>query len=800
MLNLCYNIIKIILTAFPLFAVSFRVIFIMIWLIVCILFCGAVFMVVCAFYGIVKLRKNPLEKYQRYVLFLASGTVASYATAMIMGNDFNARLFFGICTFVECFTVLSVFDFVRHYLGFDKISEKGKTVGKVINIMALADMALMIINSFADFVFKVERYYFGDNQFVYRISEFEPIYVYHLVFLLAIGLGILVMLLKKIVYAPNTYIMKYFSLFIALGGIAVISASHVCFSWRFDYSLIFYALAAFFIFYYSMIYVPRGLIDRLLYFTVANMNDGIICVDADGKIIHSNKAAKDFCKLNSMEILENQVQAWFSNEIDKNTATRLWEIEIEKDDVIYRYSIEYRKIFDSYLKYLGCFFLIHDKTEEYTKYCNEKYRATHDRLTGVYNKDYFFELTKEVLELNTNESYYIIVTDVKNFKIVNDVFGVDAGDRLLKKIADVTASLCGNDCTYGRLSGDRFALCMPAKSFSETKLLDAYSVLDCFMENSDFKTHIHIGVYEVTDRSLRISVMCDYANLAIKTIKDSYRSYVAYYDSNLRKKFISEHRVISEFEHALKSGQFKLYIQPQTFAVDGSVRGGEALVRWLHPEDGMIPPDKFIKIFEQTGLISRLDKFMWETACSYLRKWSDMGFDNTYISINISQKDFFLIDVYNVITSLVQKYDIAPQRLHLEITETAMMDNPTAQLELIERLRKLGFIVEIDDFGSGYSSLNMLKNFKADVLKIDMGFLTNSESREVQGRSHSILRTIIYLAKSLDMEVITEGVETKTQVNFLAEYGCDIYQGYYFAKPMPVDDFEKKYLNVTVEV
>ncbi len=772
----------------------------MIWLIVVALFCGALFMICCALYGMVKLKENPLEKYQRYVLLLASGTVSSYAAAMIMGDDFTARLFFGICTFVECFTVLSVFNFVRHYLGYDKVSDKVKKTGKVINIMAAADMVLMIVNSFADFVFKVERYYFGSGWSVYRISEFEPVYIYHLVFLLMIGFGILMMLLRKMVYAPSAYIMKYFSLFAALGCIAVISASHVCFNLMFDYSLILYALAAFFIFYYSLIYVPRGLIDRLLFFTVENMNDGIMCIDADGKIIHSNKAAKDFCTLNSEETLENQVQKWFSSEIDKNTATRSWEIEIEKDDVIYRYSIEYRKIFDSYLKYLGCFFLIHDKTEEYTKYCNEKYRATHDRLTGVYNKDYFYELTEEVLEVNSDESYYIVVTDVKNFKIVNDVFGVEAGDRLLKKIADVTAAVCGNDCIYGRLSGDRFALCMPAKSFSEEKLLDAYSVLDCFMENSDFKTHIHIGVYEVTDRSLRISVMCDYANLAIKTIKDSYRSYVAYYDSNLREKFISEHRVISEFERALREGQFKLYIQPQTFADDGKVKGGEALVRWFHPEDGMIPPDKFIKIFERTGLISRLDKFMWETACSYLRKWSDMGFDDTYISINISQKDFYLIDVYNVITSLVRKYNIAPHRLHLEITETAMMDNPTAQLELIERLRKLGFIVEIDDFGSGYSSLNMLKNFKADVLKIDMGFLTNSESREVQGRSHSILRNIIYLAKSLDMEVITEGVETKTQVDFLAEYGCDIYQGYYFAKPMPVDDFEKKYLNAVVEV
>lgn len=767
----------------------------MIWLMISVLFAGALFMVCCALYGMVKLKDNPLEKYQRRVLFLSAGTVASYAIAMLARDDFPARLFFGICTFVECFTVLSVFDFVRQYLGYNKSSSEK---GGIINVMAVIDMILMLVNSFADFVFKVEPYYFGSGSFVYRISEFELIYSYHLVFLIMIGVLILIMLLTKIIKAPSTYAIKYFSLFFALGGIAIISASHVCFNFKFDYSLMFYALTAFCMFYYSLIYVPRGLIDRLLFFTVANMNDGIICIDADGKIIHSNKAAEDFCSGNSeIMTLENQVHAWFTSRIDKNTATVSWNTKrcIDKKD--YYYSIEYRKIFDSSLKYLGCFFLIHNTTEEYTKYNNEKYRATHDMLTGLYNKEYFCESVRKMIDGNENGKYYIVVTDVKNFKIVNDVFGVDSGDRLLKKIAEVTSSLGGDKCVYGRLSGDRFAMCIPSEIFSESELLESYSVIDSFMENSSFKTHIHIGVYEVTDKTLRISVMCDRAKLAINTIKDSYRSIVAYYDNNLREKFISEHRVISEFERALSEGQFKLYLQSQTFADDGRVEGGEALVRWIHPEDGMIPPDKFIPIFEQTGLISRLDMFMWETACSYLRKWSDTGFENTYISVNISQKDFYLINVYDVITSLVEKYDISPKRLHLEITETAMMDNPKAQLELIERLRNEGFIVEIDDFGSGYSSLNMLKDFHADVLKIDMGFLRKTEHQE---RSHAILKTIISLAKFLDMEVITEGVETKVQVDFLAEYGCDIYQGYYFAKPMPVEDFEEKFLNVPVEV
>ena len=195
---------------------------------------------------------------------------------------------------------------------------------------------------------------------------------------------------------------------------------------------------------------------------------------------------------------------------------------------------------------------------------------------------------------------------------------------------------------------------------------------------------------------------------------------------------------------------------------------------------------------EQTGLISRLDRSMWELACAQLKKWDDMGFKKSYLSINISQKDFYLLDVYNVITSLIYKYGIDPSRLHLEVTESAIMDDPTNHLKLIARLRKRGFVVEIDDFGSGYSSLNMLKDLDADVLKIDMGFLQKTTNAE---KSTIILKTIISLAKSLNMQVITEGVEKLEQVEYLSRFGCDIFQGFYFAKPMPVEDFEKLYLN-----
>ena len=219
--------------------------------------------------------------------------------------------------------------------------------------------------------------------------------------------------------------------------------------------------------------------------------------------------------------------------------------------------------------------------------------------------------------------------------------------------------------------------------------------------------------------------------------------------------------------------------------------GAEALVRWKHPVKGMISPADFIDVFEKNGSIVKLDRYVWELACRQLAKWAEKGREDLYISINISPKDFYFIDVCGVLQDLVKKYQVNPRCLKLEITETTVMANLETQLNLIERLRKSGFIVEMDDFGSGYSSLNMLKDIRVDVIKIDMAFLGKTDN---VNRAEKILKIIVELSRQLEIPVITEGVETEEQVKFLQSIGCELFQGFYFAKPMEVADFEQKYM------
>ncbi|MCM1506153.1 MAG: bifunctional diguanylate cyclase/phosphodiesterase [Ruminococcus flavefaciens] len=752
-------------------------------------------MLVCFFYSIVKPKKNVLERAIRRLMLCVISAVAVNATAVLMPTKTSAFVMYGIYYCCTDAIGMALLHYVRRYTG---IRSKNRHEMTIMGIASIADCGLLLSNPFSrivyDCTFSADKY--GG---FWQVSDRSFLFLCHLVLLYTFIIVSLIALIRKATVIPAVYKMKYVGISLILSAVIFFNMSFLNLNFRFDYSLLCYTLMVFAVYYFTVLYIPSGLMEKLLFFTIANMKDGIICLDIDGRCVHSNKNANNYCDAyNNPQVVEQQALEMYNENVPEGRSEFTWETVRRYEGEMHHYTIEYKSIFDNARHYLGCFFIIHDHTEETNKFTAEKYRATHDMLTGVYNKEYFYENVSRILSENPDKKYYIICSDVKNFKLVNDIYGVETGDSLLMKIAGLIENVMPEDSIYGRLYADRFAVFIQKELFDEENFLKYMSEIGSVPENKAFKIHIHIGIYEVKDKSLRVSVMCDRANLAIKTIKDSYQNIIAYYDSHLREDFLSEQKVISEFEHALETKQFKAYVQPQIMADGRQINGGEVLVRWIHPTDGMIPPIRFIEIFEQTGLISRLDNYMWELACIQLAKWKDEGRTDYYLSVNISQKDFYLLDVYAVMTSLVEKYNISPECLHLEITETAVMNNPSAQLKLIQRLREYGFIIEIDDFGSGYSSLNTLKDLTADVLKIDMGFLKHTENREE--RSKTILGMIVSLAKSLDMEVITEGVETREQVDFLTEFGCDIFQGYFFAKPMPISEFEEKYLSTFVEV
>lgn len=421
-------------------------------------------------------------------------------------------------------------------------------------------------------------------------------------------------------------------------------------------------------------------------------------------------------------------------------------------------------------------------------YAKLEYRLNYDSLTKAYNRYGFYKNAQKLIKEHTDTEYCLILSDIKSFKLINEIYGENIADKILIDEVNIIRQKMKGNSVLGRLNGDIIAMVIPKEYLSEKEFSDMIKLLSDRYSNKNFRLHIYLGVYYIKDVNETIRQMVDKVSLVIMKSKGNMSNYILYYDENSYRNDIFKQQLIGEFETALNENQFCMYLQPQTDK-DGNMLGAEALIRWNHPNMGLIMPDAFIECFEDAGLIYRLDNYIWEEAAKQLKIWKDSGY-NYYISVNISAKDFYHIDVYQTFKNLVSKYGIDTDKLHIEITETALSEDKQAAHKTIERLHDEGFIIEIDDFGSGYSSFNFLKDVCADVIKIDRVFLKKSSHEE---RGEQILRSIISLSHDIGMDVITEGVENVDQLSMLAKMNCDWFQGYYFSKPIAVGDFEEKY-------
>jgi diguanylate cyclase (GGDEF)-like protein len=412
-----------------------------------------------------------------------------------------------------------------------------------------------------------------------------------------------------------------------------------------------------------------------------------------------------------------------------------------------------------------------------------------DGLTKLCKYEEFLKQVEEKLKHDPDENYMLIRFDIKNFKLVNSLFGMEAGDRLLCHVATVLRQMELEDSVYCRIECDRFAAFIPSKY--EDDIEDAL-IKDPFYADFDgnHQIYIYMGIYKIEDESIPVTVMSDRANIALATIKANRFVRVAEYDESMYDEIVQEQELSAELPRALDNGEIITYLQPQVLA-DGSVVGAEALVRWEHPQKGLLNPGYFLPVFEKNYKIIDIDRYIWELACMQIKKWNDEGKKDIYISVNISPRDFECIDVYDTLIKLVHKYGINPEQLRVEITESTIMQNPQKQIELIGRLRLAKFYVEMDDFGSGYSSLGMLKDIPLDAIKLDMSFLSKGINDE---RERKVLRLMVNLIKELNMTVIAEGVETQEEADYLRQVGCDTFQGYLFSKPVPVVEFERNYM------
>ncbi len=409
-------------------------------------------------------------------------------------------------------------------------------------------------------------------------------------------------------------------------------------------------------------------------------------------------------------------------------------------------------------------------------------------LTGLYFSNTFGQKVEEYLAQVKEGNYCMIAIDFEHFRLFNKMFGREQGDCLLKSVAGLLKEFVKKyGGVVGYFWGDNFGVLMP---YEEKLINQLYQELSAEVQkwNNVAGFLPMFGIYPIKDFSTPAATLYDRATIALSSIIGNHTKRMCEYASDMEARVEEEVQILAEVQEALESDEFTFFVQPQCDISTGKIVGGESLVRWFHAGK-MIPPGKFIPVLERNGFIANLDRQVWRKVCRWLREWMDKGHHPVPISINVSRIDIFSMDVAEYLTELIDTYNLPKKLLKVEITESAYAENNDQIIRTVKQLRDADFLVMMDDFGSGYSSLNMLNSLAIDVLKIDMRFLDISEEDEEKGIG--ILESVVNMARQMQMPIIVEGVETQKQESFLMKMGCRYSQGYYYYKPMSIADFEE---------
>ncbi len=411
-----------------------------------------------------------------------------------------------------------------------------------------------------------------------------------------------------------------------------------------------------------------------------------------------------------------------------------------------------------------------------------------DEMTGLLNGKGFCMEMKRILNDNPNKNFAVVMVDIERFKSVNEIHGIPFGDTVIKYIAMNLEEVFNYQyCLTSRFMSDFFGIFT-----SYTDEADLRAIIERLNSRISYYKHISLkyayGVYKITDRTIPVRLMCDYANMAKNSVKGNHINNIEFYTEGMKNRIIEELNIENDMEKALEEEQFAMYLQPKYNIGDGSVVGAEALARWIHPSKGFIKPFKFIPLFEKNGFIIHLDAYIWEQACKSIRKWIDFGMEPIPISVNVSRVNLKNPRLIDILDNLIDKYKIEKKYLELEITETVYYDDQQGLVNVLEKLKSSGYTLLMDDFGSGFSSLSMLKNTPFDVLKIDRNFLNETM---ITDRGKKIIQHTICLSNDIGMNIVAEGVETKEQADYLFECGCNVAQGYYYSKPVTISNFEE---------
>lgn len=405
-----------------------------------------------------------------------------------------------------------------------------------------------------------------------------------------------------------------------------------------------------------------------------------------------------------------------------------------------------------------------------------------DTVCGVYKRDYFYEHADNVLEENDKSLYTVLCIYVEHFKVMNERYSAQKCNTMLRELVDILYKHVPDCAVHGRLAADTFAFLVKKQTDDSwlNKLQEAVEQDFCY------PVSVKYGVYDEIAGNLSMSKMCDRIMMSVESIQNHYGSNLVHYDEKVIEQARKRHFILENMEAALAGRQFKPYFQPKHSLHTDRTEGAEVLVRWIHPQQGFMNPGEFIPLFEENGFVTQMDFYIWEEACKALRSWKEEGLPAIPLSVNMSRKNFDVPGIVEKIEALVDTYELEHGLFHIEVTESAVSEDPGSVAKIVRELHDAGFVIELDDFGSGYSSIATLNELTLDVLKLDMSLVRKDDPKV----ENSALKFAVMMGKMLGLKLVAEGVETEEQVERLRGMGCDYIQGFYYCRPLPQAEFE----------
>lgn len=611
------------------------------------------------------------------------------------------------------------------------------------------------------------------NSILLPIVKVTPYFFFHMcISYFMIGLCLL-SIVDKALKAPKLYKVKNISLALGIIAIVIINFIFLMNDLVFDYSIPLYTIELYSLCYFISYRNDKVIIKNVTKTAIHNLSDSFIVYDLDQNPIYFNDSFKsnftDFTTL-SLTNLESYY-SFESKEMNEVTTLNL------NDKT---YNVEKKVFLDNKSKIQGYYIVFHDIT--YITKLNKKqaYNDTHDTLTGLYNLNYFLRQGDKYIKANPNS--YLLLINIVKLKSVYHFLGKKLANQMIIEFSNIIKEISLYEkCLFARAEGENF-LILTNKEYN-------YIIDKINKKILNFKGLINVKNMVFLDFSVS-KVMNNlsesYEQVLLTKDYSNNTSKIKLYNDDILNKVEREKQIINSIESGLINHQIQIYLQPQIDSKNNKLIGSEALARWIHPSLGFISPGEFIPVFEKYNLIHILDKYIWEEACKFLNEIKNTKFKELSISVNISPVDFYSLDIFEELTKLVTKYEISISSLRLEITESSFAGDDRI-IETINSLRNYGFIVEMDDFGSAYSSLNSLKNIPIDILKLDIAFILG----EIDTRAIEILHSIIDMSHNIGLPIIAEGVEDLNQLEILNNLDCYIIQGYFYSSPLSKELFLK---------